>query len=231
MPVLLIVGSGPGISFATAARFGAAGYTVALVGRDADRLDAVAARLSDAGIEARGYVGDATDAGEIRSIVAAVRQDLGAITVVLFTAFGTASVRNVLTVDPVVALDPFRLGVVGLLTTVQASLDDLRSQAGAAIIVATGAVGENIAEINQFATHADLDGLALEAAGKSKLLGLLAERLRDDDVYVGEIVINGTVLGSPYASPTAIDPARVADLFWSMTGARDTSRSFLAEVS
>ena len=42
-------------------------------------------------------------------------------------------------------------------------------------------------------------GLALANAAKHKLVGLLAERLKADGVYVGEVMIAGAVKGTPYA--------------------------------
>lgn len=56
---LLVVGYGPGNAHAIAKRFGAEGYTVALVGRDPDRLRRGADRLVQDGVTAHPYVGDA----------------------------------------------------------------------------------------------------------------------------------------------------------------------------
>ena len=229
MPVLLVIGSGPGISHATARRFGAEGYRIALVGRDRDRVDAGAARLRKEGLTANAYVSDAADPSAARTLVDTVRADLGPITVVLFTAFGNSAIQNVLEADPLDSPDAFQLGVAGLLAVVQATVGDLRAEKGSAILAANGAVGEDLPEINGFVTSAGLDGLALESAAKSKLLGLLAERLRDENVFVGEIMINGTIQGSPYATPTAIDPADVAERFWEISTARVINREQLVE--
>ena len=40
-------------------------------------------------------------------------------------------------------------------------------------------------------------GLALANAAKHKLVGLLAQRLKDDGVYVGEVMIAGVIKGHP----------------------------------
>jgi short-subunit dehydrogenase len=49
-----LVGAGPGLGLAAARRFGAAGHHVALLSRNADRLDALAGELEGDGIQARG---------------------------------------------------------------------------------------------------------------------------------------------------------------------------------
>lgn len=230
MPVLLIIGSGPGISRATARRFGAEGYSVALVGRDPVRLEALAAGLRDGDVDAVAYAGDAADPSTAAAVVDAVHRDLGTVSVILFTAFGGGNgIGDVLAADPASVVDAFRLSVPGLLAVVQAALSDLRSTDGSAVLAATGAVGENRPEVNAFVAQAGLDGLALEAAAKSKLLGLLAERLRGDGIHVGEIVINGTIEGSAYATPTAISPDAVAERFWSMVTTRAPGVSHLTE--
>ena len=59
-----------------------------------------------------------------------------------------------------------------------------------------------------------LMGLAVGNAAKHKLVGLLAERLRADGVYVGEVMVNGTVIGSAFDSGHGTLPAQdVAKLF------------------
>ncbi len=123
----------------------------------------------------------------------------------------------------------FDVGVSGLLTWVQEVLDDLTGSGDGAVLVANGAVGEFTTEGDGFATLYGIDGVGLENAAKSKLVGILAERLRESGVYVGEVMIAGTVAGTATASPTAIDPALIADTFWSLAHTRDITRVRITE--
>jgi NAD(P)-dependent dehydrogenase (short-subunit alcohol dehydrogenase family) len=231
MPVLLVIGSGPGISHATAARFGREGYSVALFSRTRAHAEEGARRLAELGVTARGYGVDAADEGQLIRSIHRVREELGAISSVLFTAFGNSSVTDVTNTKPADVISPFQLGVMALLAVVQGTIDDLRSADRAAILAATGAIGDDEPEANRFATYAGLDGLALESAGKSKLLGLLSQRLDAEGIHVGEVVINGTIKGSPYATASAIDPARIAEEFWAMTQSRTTHRVHIGETA
>ena len=61
MTTLAIVGAGPGLGAAVARRFGAEGFSVALISRSQDRVDALAAELSAAGVTARGYAANVRD--------------------------------------------------------------------------------------------------------------------------------------------------------------------------
>ena len=58
---IMIVGFGPGTATAVAERFGAEGFSVALVGRNEDRLRAGVAALNAKGIEAFAFPSDAGD--------------------------------------------------------------------------------------------------------------------------------------------------------------------------
>ena len=73
------------------------------------------------------------------------------------------------------------------------------------------------------------DGVAPENAARSKLVGILAERLRDDGIYVGEVTIVGSVKGTATAISRAIEPSKIADLFWSLTRSRDKTRVHISE--
>ncbi|GAB3560875.1 hypothetical protein GCM10027344_14470 [Spelaeicoccus albus] len=123
----------------------------------------------------------------------------------------------------------FDVGVAGLLTCVQEVSADLKSAPGASILVANGAVGELTAEADGFAKLLGIDGVGLENAAKSKLVGILAERLREFDIHVGEVTIAGSVKGTATATPTAIDPSAIADRFWRLARERDRTRVRMVE--
>lgn len=229
MPLLVVIGYGPGNAHAIAKRFGAEGYAVALVGRDLDRLHGGADRLVHDGVTAHPYVGDAGNPDSIRSTLQAIRSDPGPISMIALTAYRGSDVSDVLSAPPEQIGQAFHIGVTGLLTIAQTSLPDLRSAQDAAVLVLNGALGDDTSDADRFATAFGADGVALECAAKSKLLGLLAERLRGDDIYVGELVINGTIKGSPNASPTAIDHADIADRLWTMSKDRDGTRNRISE--
>ncbi|MGO4427734.1 SDR family NAD(P)-dependent oxidoreductase, partial [Streptomyces sp. MCAF7] len=50
MSTIAIIGAGPGLGAAVARRFGREGYGIALISRDQDRLDALAAELGEEGM-------------------------------------------------------------------------------------------------------------------------------------------------------------------------------------
>ena len=229
MGTFIAFGYGPGISHATAQRFAREGYTIALVGRSTERLADGVARFKADGIVATAYEADASDPALVREAVARIRKELGPISAVLWTAFRGGAVRNVLDTAPEDVTGAFGIGVSGLLACTQAALDDLKSSTEAAILVANGALGDNTSQADAYAKMLNNDGVALENAAKSKLVGILAERLRDDGIYVGEVTIIGSVKGTATAISGAIEPSKIADLFWSLTRSRDKTRVRISE--
>src|SRR5690349_23360938 len=83
---IVVAGYGPGISQSVARRFGSEGLAVALVGRTAERLVAGAAKLVEAGIEARPFVADLSDPDAARTVVRQASGSLGPIHVLHWNA-------------------------------------------------------------------------------------------------------------------------------------------------
>ncbi|MFB4354263.1 SDR family NAD(P)-dependent oxidoreductase [Microbacterium sp. LS_15] len=228
MSLLVVIGYGPGNGHAIAQRFGAEGWSIALVGRSEDRLRRGVSALTDAGIPAAGFVADAGDTDALRGALSRIRAELGPVSALALTAYRSIEVPDVLDVDPREVGHVFDIGVAGLLAAVQETVDDLRSTGGSVLVV-NGALGQHDDGIDAFAVSFGGDGVALECSAKTKLVGLLAARLRAGGVYVGEVVINGSIQGSPHAGSTAIDPADVADRLWGMAGARVETHVLIAE--
>lgn len=229
MPLLVVIGYGPGNGHAIAERFGREGWTIALVGRHTERLQDGVEQLAAVGVTARAFTGDAGDPASLHATLTSIRDDLGPVTAVALTAYRNVVVDDVLAADPGTVAHVFDIGVTGLLTAVQTTLDDLRAADSASVLVVNGALGLQDDTIDEYAVSFGGDGVALECSAKTKLVGLLAARLRAEDIYVGEIVINGSVKGSPYAGLTAIDPADIADRLWRMAEERTEVHVHIAE--
>ena len=58
MTTLAIIGAGKGLGAAVARRFGKEGFSVALISRNQERLDALATELADDGVQAKGFAAD-----------------------------------------------------------------------------------------------------------------------------------------------------------------------------
>jgi len=217
---IVVVGFGPGISSAVAEKFGAAGFSVALVARNQDRLASGVSALQARGITASAFPTDAGDPAAIREVIARARTQLGPVAVLHWNAFGGAEAGDLITTDPATAGRVFDVAIVGLLGAIQEALPDLRDSAEGAVLVTNGAFGDLSEQVDNYAVRMGSMGVALANAAKHKLVGLLAQRLKGDGIYVGEVMIAGTIKGTVWGNKHSIDPVAVADTFWELYQAR-----------
>ena len=209
---ILVVGYGPGISSAVAERFGAAGHPVALVARNEDRIVAGAKALEAKGIKATAIRADASDPRSIRAAVKQAREKLGPIEIVHWNAYGGAA-NELLTASAEDLSGVFDVAVVGLVSAVQEALADLKSTKGS-VLVTNGGFGDISPQIDELAVSMKHAGLALANTAKHRLVGLLSVSLKNDAVYVGEVVVMGQVKGTAWDSGQAtLDASAIADRF------------------
>lgn len=224
MPKTIVVcGYGPGSSQAVARKFGAEGFQVALVARNASKLEEAARSLESAGVKAKAFACDLSDGSAIAPLAARVRESFGAITVVHWNPF--ASIAGDLTRADVSEMKTlFDLGVNNLITLVQLALPDLRaSKDSPAILVTGGGFALYNPQIDELAAKGAM-GLAIMKAAQHKLTGVLHHKLKSEGIYVGEVTVLGLVKGTAHDRGNAtIEPSAVADKFWALYQTRTES--------
>lgn len=222
---IVVVGFGPGISTAVADTFGAAGFSVALVARSAERLAEGVAALKAKGVAATGVTADVSDPAAVRSALDQAREAFGPVTVIHWNAYGGGEAGDLLTTDPAAVGKVFDIAVVGLLAAVQHALADLKSTPRGAVLVTNGAFGLIDPQIDAMTVGMKTMGVGLANAAKHKLVGMLSERLKADGVYVGEVMVAGAVKGTAWSPDSGIDPAVIAERFWTLYQGRDEIRA------
>ncbi len=213
---IVVCGYGPGISEAVARKFGGEGYRVALVARTKDKVERGAAALAEAGIEAKGFACDLGDPSAVRELIAAVRASLGPIGVVHWNAYAglAGDLLECDTDDLRRALD---VGVVGAVAAVQAALPDLRAHDRASVLVTGGGFAFTDPQVDAMVVQWRAMGLALAKAAQHKLVGILSKRLEPEGVFVGEVIVLGTVKGTAFdAGQATLEPAAIAERFWQL---------------
>ncbi len=223
---ILVAGYGPGISTAVAEKFGAEGYAVALVARNEERLAAGVKALEAKGVKAAAFPTDLSDPAAARRLVGKVKESLGPVTVIHWNAYASTA-GDLLTADSAEVTKALDVGVGSLLATVQAALPDLRNQKGSsAVLVTNGGLGLLLPKLDAMAVSWNAMGTALSAAAKGKLVGLLAEKLKDDGIYIGEVTVNAIVKGTAFDQGNGtLDPKEIASKFWSLYQGRSELRA------
>jgi NAD(P)-dependent dehydrogenase (short-subunit alcohol dehydrogenase family) len=222
---LLVCGFGPGISTAVADKFGAQGFSIGLVARTKDRLDAGVKALAAKGVKAAAFPADLGDPKAVARVVGEVSASLGPLTAIHWNAYGGLA-GDLLTADAAALRGVFDLSVVSLVATVQAAHADLKKADGAAILVTNGGLGLLDPQMDAMGVGWNAMGLSIANAAKDKLVGLLAEKLKNDRIYVGQVMVMGAVKGTAFDSGQAtLDPVKIAGQFWSLYTERKELRT------
>lgn len=221
---IIVGGYGPGISAAVAEKFGKAGYSVAIVARTADKLAAGVKSLESKGIKAAAFPTDLGDPSAVRALVGKVRSELGPISAIHWNAYA-GEAGDLLTADPAAIHRVLDVAVTGLLMAVQAALPDLKKEKGA-VLVTNGGFGFIDPKVDAIAAQINAMGLAMANAAKAKLVGLLAAKLKADDVYVGEVTVLTVVKGTAWDDGKAtLEASTIAEKFWQLYEARGETRA------
>lgn len=131
-PVFLLTGAGDGTGAATARRFAAGGYRVALLARTEERLK----RLEKEMEGSRGYVCDVGDLDQLRETIAKVREEMGPVNVAMHNA-AQGAFKTILEADPVQFEQLFRVNTTALMVLTQCVAPDM-IKAGKGAIMVTG---------------------------------------------------------------------------------------------
>jgi NAD(P)-dependent dehydrogenase (short-subunit alcohol dehydrogenase family) len=222
---IIVGGYGPGISKAVAEKFGAEGFSVALVGRSAERLAAGVKALETKGVKAAAVTADLGDPDGAREAVKKARAALGPITVLEWTAYNGGA-GDLTTADTAAIRASLDAGITGFLAAAQEALPDLRKEKDAAILVTNGGLGYADPKVDAVGVQWNAMGLSVVNAAKHKLVGLLSQKLAPDKIYVGQVMVLGAVKGSAFDSGQAtIESAAIAGKFWDLYKARGEIRA------
>ncbi len=199
---IIIIGLGPKLGFAMAQKFGENGFVVGLISRNESTLKERATLLKEQGIHVFYRVEDAYDKDELEAAISYLKNKMGIIDVLFYNAAGMKR-KNLLSEETEDLVKDFRLNVAHVFHSVQYLLDDLRQTKGAVLL--TGG-GFSLNPNHEFGS------LSLGKAGLRNLALQLNEALKNDDIYVGTLTINGHIQGeSERYSPTIL-----AHMFWEM---------------
>jgi NAD(P)-dependent dehydrogenase (short-subunit alcohol dehydrogenase family) len=202
--VALIIGMGPGLSAALAARFAEGGFTVAGFARSPDKSAELAASMAASGqhLVLRGV--DASDFSGLASAVAEVEAEVGPIEVLIYNAYrATIGLPSEVSVDEVVA--DFRVNVAGALAAVQAVLPAMHQRGRGSILLTGGGLALDPTGWLPAAS------LAIGKAGIRNLTQTLHKELSGTGICVSTVTITGQI-----APQTAFAPDLIAEVYWGL---------------
>ena len=223
-PVCVISGVGPGTGSALVRRFVSGGYQVAMLARNAARLDALAQELP----EAHAFACDVADAARVEAAISAIEAKLGAVDVLVHNAVGGAF-GSFLEIDPEVLNRNFQVNTMGLLHLARRLAPGMTARASGAIVV-TG-------NTSALRGRPNFAGFAPTKAAQRILAEAMARDLGPKGVHVAYVVIDA-VIDSPRQRERFpgrpddfyIKPAAIADECFHVAHQDRSAWSFLVEV-
>lgn len=194
-----IVGAGSGLGGSLARRFVAEGYDIALVARDAHRLDALVAGIGAAASCAR-FVADAGEPASLDAALAEIREWRGETNVLIYNAAQMSPDRAESLTNSALQ-ESMAVNVGGAVHCVRDVTPGMRRRGSGTILLTGGGLA-----LEPYPDWASL------GAGKAALRSLgigLHKRLLPDGIHVAVIAVCGIVRAGG-----VFDPDRVASLYW-----------------
>lgn len=213
-PLAILVGTGPGLGAALAARFAAGGHALALLSRSETSRQPALAELAVHGHPAHGYDCDAGDPASVTAAFARVRAAQGQPAVLIYNA-GSFVQGGILELDAARFEAAWRVNCLGGYLATREVLPAMLA-AGGGTIVFTGATAA-------LRGGAGFAGLAVGKSGLRALAQSAAREFGSRGIHVAHVVIDGRIqpAGADHHQPEAgaasfLDPAAIAESYWQL---------------
>ncbi|MEX1652005.1 SDR family NAD(P)-dependent oxidoreductase [Streptomyces pseudovenezuelae] len=215
MTTFALVGAGPGLGLATARRFGAAGHTVALIARDARKLDGLTADLARAGIQARGYPADVLDIESLTAALYAAAADLGPVEILQYSPVPQAHFMKPVLDTGADDLDaPLAFSVKGPAAAVNVVLPGMRELGRGTLLFVNGS--------SAVRPNPKVAGTSIAFAAESAYARMLHDTLAAENIHAAQLIIPGAI--RPDGGPSS--PDVLAERLYDMHTTRDGFRHY-----
>ncbi|RDI01021.1 short subunit dehydrogenase [Curtobacterium sp. AG1037] len=215
MTTIAIVGAGKGLGAAVAERFGREGFAVALISRNQDRLDSLAAQLGESGVTAKGFAANVRDGDSLRAALEAATEQLGPIEVLQYSPLPAKEfMRPVLETTAEDLVGPVEFSVYGSVNAVRQVLPGMRALGTGTILFVNGG--------SAVRPGARVTGTSVAFAGESAYAQLLHDAVAEEHVHVGQLII-------PFGIDDGQDAhssAAVAEQLWTIHSERGDFRTY-----
>ncbi|MFF1301600.1 SDR family NAD(P)-dependent oxidoreductase [Streptomyces sp. NPDC058307] len=215
MTTFALIGAGPGLGLATARRFGAAGHTVALIARDAKKLDGLTATLARDDVQARGYPADVLDIESLTAALYAAAADLGTVEILQYSPVPRADFMKQVLDTSADDLDaPLAFSVKGPVTAVNAVLPGMRELGRGTLLFVNGS--------SAVRPNPKVAGTSIAFAAESAYARMLHDTLAPENIHAAQLIIPGAI--RPDAERSS--PDVLAELLYDLHAKRDGFRRY-----
>ncbi|MFE6727880.1 SDR family NAD(P)-dependent oxidoreductase [Streptomyces californicus] len=215
MTTFALIGAGPGLGLAAARRFGIAGHHVALISRNAQHQDELAARLARDDITARGFTADALDPASLTAALDAAAEELGPIEILQFSPVPRADfMKPVLETTAADLDDPLAFSVKGPLTCVNTVLPGMRELGRGTLLFVNGG--------SAVRPNPKVAGTSIAFAAESAYAAMLHDALAPENIHAAQLIIPGAIRpDAEHSSPDVL-----AERLYAIHTQRDAFRHY-----
>jgi NADP-dependent 3-hydroxy acid dehydrogenase YdfG len=209
---LLIVGAGPGLSHATARRFGAEGWAVHLIARRQGRLDELAADLKADGVQVQTYVADVIQHAALSELVSGIDDDVTLDACIFQPGPPGDALVDVLEATVANSGPYLELLTLGALAVGQVLVPRMLERGSGSFVIVGG--GSARLPLRMFGN------LGMAMAGMRNYALTLHAALTDAPVHVAFYTVAG-MIATGVVGPDQLDPLQLSDRMWSLITEHD----------
>src|SRR6266404_1363070 len=209
--VAAVVGVGAGLGAALGRRF-AAGYAVALVARDRDKLDGYAKEIADAGGRALAVPADVSKAEDVNAAFARIKAELGDVDVLLYNA-AMRPFGRLMETKPSTFENTWRVNAFGAFLAAQKVVPAMLAKGGGAILFTGATAGPR-----PFATSAAFGPAKFALRG---LAQVMARDLGPQGIHIAYVNVDGAIdmpfihkLRPDLQQEDMLSPSAIAESYW-----------------
>ncbi len=212
MKTLAIFGAGKGLGLSLAKRFGKEGYRVALVARNAVKLQEMVDELSALGIESAYFTADIYSKEQIDAATAAIKEKFGQIDVLEVSPYpGNFPPTSVLDLTIENARDAFEGYTASSINIVNSVLPEMLERKDGALLFTTG--------FSALHPMTMMGNIGLGTAALRSYVANLNTELQDKGIWVGHRSI--ALLISEPGDGQVTDPEVIADMWYNAYSTKD----------
>jgi NAD(P)-dependent dehydrogenase (short-subunit alcohol dehydrogenase family) len=201
MKTFLSIGSGPGMGYATAARFAREGFRIVLSARNPTKTQEQAKRLKEKGYPVDVRTVDAADPESVAALIDEVQKEFGPLDVLHYNA---ASVRKAtLAEQPRATINQdLAINIGGALVATQAAARQMRERGSGTILLTGGGLS--------LAPNPEYISLSIGKAGiRAMTLGMF-ESLKQKGIHIATVTVDTAV------TPDSKEADAVGEHFWQL---------------
>ncbi|GAA2767814.1 SDR family NAD(P)-dependent oxidoreductase [Streptomyces paradoxus] len=213
MTTFALIGAGPGLGLATARRFGTAGHTVALISRNAEKLEALTSDLAREGIQARGFTADVLDIESLEAALYSAAKALGPVEILQYSPVPRADFMKPVLDTRADDLDaPLSFSVKGPVTAVNAVLPGMRALGRGTLLFVNGG--------SAVRPHPGRAGTSIAFAAEGAYARMLHDALAPENIHAAQLVIPGAIRPDAEHSSPEVLAQRLYDIHLERDGFR-----------